>query len=204
LLVRGRSSATARFAKSSPFPEEAPAECIGRGFCIWRCSRFVSSGGSYVPESTERVTLRRDSSEQAALLLSPISHKSARARRSARTIGECSAGCCFHFGFQPSVTQQHLGAPPEGPLSRNRLFEVLLDALGCRLWRTENPRVGGSIPPLATILIRRFVSSACAAMRSWAAFSNGTCGAPRPAASNALSRPAFAERERADQLFSAT
>jgi len=30
---------------------------------------------------------------------------------------------------------------------------VLLSAAGCGFWRTENPRVGGSIPTLATIQI---------------------------------------------------
>lgn len=48
-------------------------------------------------------------------------------------------GHVFPFGTQPSVTQQHLGALPEGRFSRNRLFWVLLGDLRCRLWPTENP-----------------------------------------------------------------
>jgi len=33
---------------------------------------------------------------------------------------------------------------------------MLLGDAGCKMWRTENPRVGGSIPPLATINRRSF------------------------------------------------
>jgi hypothetical protein len=57
----------------------------------------------------------------------------------------------FHFGTQPSVTYQDPGAPTGAPNSSNRLFQVLLGAPGFKNRRTENPRVGGSIPPLATI-----------------------------------------------------
>ena len=57
----------------------------------------------------------------------------------------------FHFGFQPSITQRHLPAPTVTRKSAKRLYWVLLGDAGCKMWRTENPRVGGSIPPLATI-----------------------------------------------------
>src|SRR5882762_793174 len=30
-------------------------------------------------------------------------------------------------------------------------LRMLLGDAGCKMWRTENPRVGGSIPPLATM-----------------------------------------------------
>ena len=56
--------------------------------------------------------------------------------------GAGADGLGTHFGFQPSVTYQHPIAPSEGTFSRNGLFQVLLGALGCRLSRTENPRVG--------------------------------------------------------------
>src|SRR6516165_7086515 len=60
-----------------------------------------------------------------------------------------NAGC--HFGTYSSDTQEHLPSPSGGRISPNWLFLVTLDVPGCRLPRTENPPVGGSIPPLATI-----------------------------------------------------
>jgi len=47
----------------------------------------------------------------------------------------------FHFGFQPSDTHEHLPSATEGLICPKWLFSVTL---------AENPRVGGSIPPLAT------------------------------------------------------
>ena len=49
----------------------------------------------------------------------------------------------LHFGFQPSVTQDHLPS-----LTRQQICPKWL------LWMTVNPRVGDSIPPLATIRAR--------------------------------------------------
>ena len=50
----------------------------------------------------------------------------------------------------PGVTQEHLPSLNWGRISPKWLFLVTLGDLGCRIWWTENPRVGGSIPPLAT------------------------------------------------------
>jgi len=36
---------------------------------------------------------------------------------------------------------------------------MILGAAGCRLARTENPRVGGSITPLATIQIKALIGT---------------------------------------------
>jgi len=44
----------------------------------------------------------------------------------------------------------HLPSPIGGPICPKWLFWVTLGYAGCRLARTENPRVGGSIPPPAT------------------------------------------------------
>ena len=68
--------------------------------------------------------------------------------------GRLGTDFCFHLGFQPSVTQQNLAAPDGAPFMRNRLNSMLLGVPGCRVSRTENPRVGSSILSLATILIR--------------------------------------------------
>ena len=57
----------------------------------------------------------------------------------------------FHFGFQPSITQRHLPAPTVTRKSAKRLYWMLLGDAGCKMWRTENPRVGSSILSLATI-----------------------------------------------------
>jgi len=57
---------------------------------------------------------------------------------------------CFHFGFQPSITQEHLPSPTVRLICPKGLFWMTVGDPGCRIWRTENPRVGGSIPPLAT------------------------------------------------------
>jgi hypothetical protein len=66
-------------------------------------------------------------------------------------MGRIRTDVCFHFGFQSSVTQEHLPSPTARVISPKWLFWVLLGDAGCKMWRTENPRVGGSIPPLATI-----------------------------------------------------
>src|SRR5262249_55027732 len=58
---------------------------------------------------------------------------------------------CFHLGTQSSVTQEHLPSPNGGAIRPKCLFWVTLGYAGFGLARTENPRVGGSIPPLATI-----------------------------------------------------
>src|ERR1700686_1392231 len=60
----------------------------------------------------------------------------------------------FHFGFQTSVTQRHPSASIAEPSSRKRLYWITLGDAGCRFRCTENPRVGGSIPPLATTIPR--------------------------------------------------
>ena len=57
----------------------------------------------------------------------------------------------FHFGFQSTVTQRHLPAPTVRRKSAKCFYWMLLGDAGCKMRRTENPRVGGSIPPLATI-----------------------------------------------------
>jgi len=62
----------------------------------------------------------------------------------------------FHFGFQPSVTRRHLPAPTVRSESAKWLFWVTLGDPGCKMWQIENPRVGGSIPPLATIQISAY------------------------------------------------
>ena len=59
--------------------------------------------------------------------------------------------CGFHFGFQSCITQEHLPSPTGRVISPKRLFWVPLGDPECTNWRIENPRVGGSIPPLATI-----------------------------------------------------
>ena len=57
----------------------------------------------------------------------------------------------FHFGTQPSITQEHLPSPTGRMISPKWLLWVTLGDPGCKNRRIENPRVGGSIPPLATI-----------------------------------------------------
>ena len=57
----------------------------------------------------------------------------------------------FHFGFQPRVTQEHLPLLSGSAICPKCLFWVSVGYAGFKLARTENPRVGGSIPPLATI-----------------------------------------------------
>jgi hypothetical protein len=58
---------------------------------------------------------------------------------------------CFHFCFQSRITQHH----PPAPIVRSELpkclYWMILGDAGCRIQRIENPRVGGSIPPVATI-----------------------------------------------------
>jgi len=68
--------------------------------------------------------------------------------------GRLRTDACFHFGFQPSITQEHLPSPDEASFTPNRLIQMLLGVPGFRWWRTENPRVGSSILSLATISIR--------------------------------------------------
>src|SRR5215469_4823140 len=58
---------------------------------------------------------------------------------------------CFQFGFQSSVTWEHLPSPKRRAFQRKWLFYATLGVPGRKLARTENPRVGGSIPPLATV-----------------------------------------------------
>ena len=57
----------------------------------------------------------------------------------------------FRFGTRSSVTQEHLPSLRRGSVLMQMVDQVILGYAGCRLARTENPRVGGSIPPLATI-----------------------------------------------------
>jgi hypothetical protein len=68
--------------------------------------------------------------------------------------GWAAAG--FHFGFQSKITQRHLPAPTVRPKSHKFFYWMLLGDAGCKLRRIENPRVGGSIPPLATIQIMSY------------------------------------------------
>ena len=59
-------------------------------------------------------------------------------------------------------TQRHPGAPTSTTVrwkSAKWLFWVTLGDPGCGMWRIENPRVGGSIPPLATIQIKAMVEN---------------------------------------------
>jgi len=53
----------------------------------------------------------------------------------------------FHFGTQPSITQEHLPSPTGRMISLKWLLWVTLADPGCKNRRIENPRVGGSIPP---------------------------------------------------------
>jgi hypothetical protein len=62
-------------------------------------------------------------------------------------------GRCFHFDFQPSVNQEHLPSPNYERSWPNRLFGVTVGEAGSNNRGTENPRVGGSNRPLATISI---------------------------------------------------
>jgi len=54
----------------------------------------------------------------------------------------------------PKSTDRHLST---GRFRLNGLFWMTLSHRRCKSTRTENPRVGGSIPPLATIQIRKLV-----------------------------------------------
>jgi MFS family permease len=56
----------------------------------------------------------------------------------------------FPFWFP---AQLHSAASPESTVKRKSakcFYWMLLGDAGCRIWRIENPRVGGSMPPLAT------------------------------------------------------
>jgi len=52
----------------------------------------------------------------------------------------------FHFGFQTSITLHHLPAPTGCSEPRKCSCWMLLNDAGYKIRRTENPRVGGSIP----------------------------------------------------------
>src|SRR5215469_7104746 len=57
----------------------------------------------------------------------------------------------FHFGTQSSVTRVHLPSLNGSAICPKWLFWVTDGDAGFKLAKTENPRVGVSIPPLATV-----------------------------------------------------
>jgi hypothetical protein len=120
-----RAARRAPSVASTRVPARSPADCA-------RHAVVARSPGHH---SDQEVTSRRSSFVACRY---PFGSKS-------------GAPAGFHFGTQPSVTQEH---PPSRTV-RLKLakcfYWMLLREAGCRIGRIENPRVGGSIPPLATI-----------------------------------------------------
>ena len=126
-------------------PARTAGYCTGRALvCVGRSDDVSSVAGAFRLNCTvQRSYLSCNSSDAAAQLAAEM------LAEGATNVRDSYGG--FHFSFQSIITQRHLPALTVIGKSAKCFYWMLLGDAGCRIRRTENPRVGGSIPPLATI-----------------------------------------------------
>ena len=125
-------------------PARTAGYCTGRALvCVRRSDDVSSAAGAFGLNCTERSYLSCNSSDAAAQLAAEM------LAEVATNVRDSYGG--FNFSFQSIITQRHLPALTVIGKSAKCFYWMLLGDAGCRIRRTENPRGGGSIPPLASI-----------------------------------------------------